>query len=188
MPPSRATPHDSGSGWRATPFLCRTSINYSPAVSCRTDRFSPIPPQTLRLRAPVQGHLSSPFGSRRVLNGQPRNPHNGLDFAAPTGARISAPLAGEVAGVGNYFFTGNTVFIDHGQGFVTMYAHLSHVAVTPGMRLAAGDLIGQVGATGRATGPHLHWAVYLSNVAIDPKLLLDAASPPAGEQTTQPKQ
>ncbi len=157
-------------------------------IDAARDRFSPIPPQTLRLRAPVQGRLSSPFGSRRVLNGQPRNPHNGLDFAAPTGARISAPLAGEVAGVGNYFFTGNTVFIDHGQGFVTMYAHLSHVAVTPGMRLAAGDLIGQVGATGRATGPHLHWAVYLSNVAIDPKLLLDAASPPAGEQTTQPKQ
>ena len=156
-------------------------------IDAARNRFSATPPQTLRLRAPVQGPLSSPFGSRRVLNGQPRNPHNGLDFAAPTGARISAPLAGEVAGVGNYFYTGNTVFIDHGQGFVTMYAHLSRVDVTQGMQLAAGDAIGQVGSTGRATGPHLHWAVYLSNVAVDPKLLLDTAARPPRKGPAPPK-
>ncbi len=141
-------------------------------IDAARDRFSPAPPPTLSLAAPVRGPLSSPFGTRRILNGQPRNPHNGLDFAVPTGAPITAPLAGEVAGVGNYFFTGNTVFIDHGQGFVTMYGHLSRVDVKTGDRLREGDAIGRVGATGRATGPHLHWAVYLGNVAVDPKLLL----------------
>lgn len=135
-------------------------------------RFSAWVPRTLTLAAPVEGPLSSPFGTRRVLNGQPRNSHNGLDFAAPTGARIRAPLDGEVAGIGNYFFTGNTVFVDHGQGFVTMYCHLSRVDVAVGDRLREGDAIGEVGATGRATGPHLHWAVYLGNVPVDPMLLL----------------
>lgn len=141
-------------------------------IDAARDRFTPIGPATLSLAAPVRGPLSSPFGTRRVFNGQPRNPHNGLDFAAPTGAPVTAPLAGEVAGVGNYFFTGHTVFVDHGQGFVTMYCHLSRVDVQPGAVLREGDAIGRVGATGRATGPHLHWAVYLGNVAVDPKLLL----------------
>ena len=141
-------------------------------IDAARDRFTPAGPATLSLAAPVRGPLSSPFGTRRVFNGQPRNPHNGLDFAAPTGAPVVAPLAGEVAGVGNYFFTGNTVFVDHGQGFVTMYCHLSRVDVQPGAVLREGDAIGRVGATGRATGPHLHWAVYLGNVAVDPKLLL----------------
>ena len=156
-------------------------------IDAARDRFSPTPPSTLRLRAPVHAPLSSLFGSRRVLNGQPRNPHTGLDFAAPTGAPIRTPLAGEVADVGNFFFTGNTVFVDHGTGFVTMYAHLSRVDVSPGQHLDAGDLIGQVGSTGRATGPHLHWSVFLSNVPVDPKLLLEVSMSRSAAQASKQK-
>ena len=156
-------------------------------IDAARNRFSPTPPATLRLRAPVHAPLSSLFGSRRVLNGQPRNPHTGLDFAAPTGAPIRAPLAGEVVAIGDYFFTGNTVFVDHGQGFVTMYAHLSRVDVSPGQHLDAGELIGQVGSTGRATGPHLHWSVFLSNVPVDPKLLLEVSMSPSAAKASKQK-
>lgn len=129
-------------------------------------------PPRLDFTMPAQGPLSSNFGLRRVINGQPRSPHSGIDIAAPAGAPVTAPAPGRVLRVGDYFFTGNTVFVDHGQGLVTLYCHLSAVAVHEGQRLATGDAIGTVGSTGRATGPHLHWALSLNDARIDPRLFL----------------
>ncbi|MBL8450843.1 MAG: peptidoglycan DD-metalloendopeptidase family protein [Dechloromonas sp.] len=121
---------------------------------------------------PTAGPLSSRFGLRRIFNGLPRNPHAGLDVAAATGAAVRAPAAGVVVSARDYFFNGNTVFIDHGQGLVTAAMHLSRIDVEEGQAVKRGDLVGAVGATGRVTGPHLHWAVFLNGTAVDPELFL----------------
>ena len=126
----------------------------------------------LALAAPLDGRRSSSFGLRRFFNDQPRAPHKGMDIAAPEGALIAAPGSGIVSATGDYFFNGKTVIIDHGQGFVTMYCHLSEIGVTEGQAVEAGDPIGAVGATGRVTGPHLHFGTYLNGTAVDPALLL----------------
>lgn len=122
---------------------------------------------------PVKGRLSSQFGLRRIYNNQKRvRRHTGLDIAAPNGTPIVAPAGGRVIRTGNYFFTGGTVFIDHGQGLVTMYCHLSKTHVKAGDELRQGDRIGEVGSTGRVSGPHLHWVVSLNNTKVEPKLFL----------------
>ncbi|MFK5915463.1 MAG: peptidoglycan DD-metalloendopeptidase family protein [Woeseiaceae bacterium] len=123
---------------------------------------------------PVEGRFSSIFGLKRIYNKQARiRRHTGLDIAAPVGTPILSPAKGTVIRTGSYFFTGNTVFIDHGQGLVTMYCHLSKTKVKAGQKLLRGQRIGDVGMTGRVSGPHLHWVVNLNNTKVDPKLFIN---------------
>lgn len=134
--------------------------------------FTEPPPESLHMRVPVPGRRSGSFGLRRVFNGQPRNPHSGMDIAASTGTPVLAPLAGRVIDTGNYFFNGGTVWLDHGGGLLTMVCHLSSIDVKLGDVLQTGERCGAVGATGRATGPHLHWSVMLNRAMVDPALFI----------------
>ena len=139
--------------------------------------FSPNTPSNLLLDKPVNGPLSSKFGVRRFFNGEERNPHAGLDFAVPAGTPIKTPAAGKVILIGNYFFNGNTVFVDHGQGFISMFCHMSKIDTKVGQQLARGDVVGKVGSTGRATGPHMHWNISLNDARVDPAIFIGAFQP-----------
>lgn len=141
-------------------------------IDAALGRFRISTTDSIELAAPVDGPRSSSFGLRRFFNEQPRAPHKGMDIAAPRGTSILAPRGGVISATGEYFFNGNTVIVDHGQGFVTMYCHLSNIAVEEGQSVAAGEVIGAVGATGRVTGPHLHFGTYLNGTAVDPAILL----------------
>ncbi|MEX6501240.1 peptidoglycan DD-metalloendopeptidase family protein [Pseudomonas zhanjiangensis] len=166
----------------------KEQVNPSPANLKRIERelaeqtrayrqFSPRQPSNLLFDKPVEGPLSSPFGLRRFFNGEERNPHSGLDFAAKQGTPVKAPAAGRVILIGDYFFNGKTVFLDHGQGLISMFCHLSQIDVKLGEELPRGGVLGQVGASGRATGPHLHWNLSLNDARIDPAIFIGAFKP-----------
>ncbi|QEP44162.1 M23 family peptidase [Ectothiorhodospiraceae bacterium BW-2] len=124
------------------------------------------------LHLPVEGRLSGHFGHKRFFNGQPRRPHSGMDIAAPEGTPVFAPADGVITEIGDYFFNGKTIFIDHGQGLITMICHLNSIEVDIGDQISAKERIATVGMTGRVTGPHLHWTVSLNGVRVDPALFL----------------
>ena len=121
---------------------------------------------------PTSGIQSSAFGLRRYLNDQPRRPHSGLDIGAPTGTPVRAAADGTVLKTNHYYFNGKTIFIDHGQGLVTLYCHLDSVQVTSGQQVTQGTVIGTVGSTGRSTGAHLHWAANLGGTMVNPLLFI----------------
>ncbi len=128
---------------------------------------------------PARGRISGVYGSQRILNGEPRRPHFGVDIAAPTGTPVRAPADGRVTLVHpGMFFNGKSIVMDHGLGLTTVYIHLSDALVQPGQLVKQGDVIGKVGATGRATGPHLHWGARVRNIEIDPALLVEGMPQP----------
>jgi murein DD-endopeptidase MepM/ murein hydrolase activator NlpD len=121
---------------------------------------------------PVKGRISGHFGGHRILNGVEKSPHTGFDIAAPKGTKIVVPISGKVTMVADLYYTGNTVMIDHGHGVSTVYCHLDRVSVKLGDQLKQGDQMGTVGATGRATGPHLHWGMNWFGERLNPELML----------------
>jgi murein DD-endopeptidase MepM/ murein hydrolase activator NlpD len=127
---------------------------------------------------PTKGVVSSSFGLRRILNDQPRSPHSGMDIAAPEGTSIHSPAAGKIIATGDYFFNGNTVMVDHGQGLITMYCHMSSISVEIGQTIDKRQYLGDVGKTGRVTGAHLHWSVSLNNARVNPNLFLTQGNTP----------
>ena len=134
--------------------------------------WSETPDTDLDFILPSKGKISSRFGLRRFFNDKPRNPHSGLDLAIKKGSLVKASSSGTVLAADNYFFNGNTVFVDHGNGLVTMYCHLDKFKVIAGQPVEKGDVIGLSGMTGRATGPHLHWSVMLNGTMVNPELFI----------------
>lgn len=127
----------------------------------------------LPLKRPVSGSLSSRYGLRRVLNGKPKNPHRGLDFRGAKGTPIKAVAAGKVVLANSHYYAGNSVYIDHGNGVVSLYFHLSEFGVKEGDTVERGQVIGKIGSTGRVTGPHLHMSISVQGRLVDPKPLLE---------------
>jgi len=143
------------------------------------DAFAILTPERLwrsAFDAPVPGAPNSSFGRLTITNGKPAGRHQGADFRAATGTPVHAPNAGRVVLAQNLYFAGNTVILDHGLGVFSLLAHLSRIDVQPGAVVARGDVVGQSGATGRVTGPHLHWAVRFGEMTVDPLSLMSAVA------------
>jgi murein DD-endopeptidase MepM/ murein hydrolase activator NlpD len=148
-------------------------------ISAAMNQWHEVPEPDLAFTTPLEGPRSDSYGKRRFFNGQPRKPHGGMDIAMPAGTPIRAAADGVVTETGDFFFNGNTVFIDHGQGLLTLYMHMQEIDVAPGQVVTKGQRIGTVGATGRVTGPHLHLSVRLNGTYVDPGLFLPPPRPPA---------
>ena len=148
--------------------IAKEQLVLGPAWKVWPEGLSP----SLSFRQPTPGALTASFGMRRIFNGIPRSPHSGLDIRAPQGQAVRTPAAGVVVLTGDFFYSGNAVFVAHGEGVVSLLCHLSKITVKQGQTLQAGDVVGEVGSTGRATGPHLHWSLSLNDTRIDPRLFL----------------
>lgn len=140
------------------------------------ETYSKASPFEQQFIAPIKGPITSQFGLKRVYNKQPRNPHSGLDIAAPKGTPVHTIAKGKVIATDDLFFTGNTVIVDHGHGILSIYGHLSKIDVKPGQNIQQGDVIGKVGKTGRATGPHLHWEMIVNQTRVNPLLFVPASA------------
>jgi murein DD-endopeptidase MepM/ murein hydrolase activator NlpD len=136
---------------------------------------TPLPPATEPFVRPVPGDPTSIFGTRRVFNGQPRSPHPGLDLRAAEGTQVQVSGAGQVVLAQDLYYSGNCVIVDHGGGLYTLYAHLSSIGVEEGQKVEPGQVVGESGATGRVTGPHLHWGAKIGSRPFDPRALLEPA-------------
>ncbi len=167
----------------------KSKVDLSPADETRADReigvitglkhhWRAAPDTDLDFIIPVQGKVASRFGLRRFFNEEPRAPHVGLDVEVARGTPVRASAQGTVLAVDNYFFNGKTIFIDHGNGLITMYCHLDRIGVKPGDIVRKGQRIGLSGKTGRATGPHLHWSVVLNGAMVDPELFIPVKDRP----------
>ena len=130
---------------------------------------------SLKMSVPVKGLKSSEFGVKRFINNEPNNRHTGLDIAAVVGTEVISPLSGKVLLVGNFYYRGKTVFLDHGGGMISTYSHMSEISVKEGQLIKKNQNIGKVGQSGRVTGPHLHWQIVLFGIPIDPELFLKQA-------------
>lgn len=148
--------------------IAKEQLLIGPARKAWPEGFTP----SLRFHRPTPGALTASFGMRRIFNGEPRSPHAGLDIRAPQGQAVRAPAAGTVVLTGDFFYSGHAVFIAHGEGVVSLLGHLSKITVKQGQTVKAGDLVGEVGSTGRASGPHLHWSLSLNNAWVDPRIFL----------------
>lgn len=149
--------------------IAREAAVLNEVYQLRTEQQDDLIPVTI----PVDGPVSGVFGSRRFFNGLPRNPHSGIDYAAPEGTPILAPLPGAVALTGDFYFTGNTVLLDHGAGMISVLCHLHEIEVKDGQLLKKGERLGTVGSTGRSTGPHLHWTIRMQGTRVDPAVLME---------------
>jgi murein DD-endopeptidase MepM/ murein hydrolase activator NlpD len=142
-------------------------------INAARARFSELPHAFEPFGWPAIGAISGVYGSQRILNGQPRRPHFGVDVAAPLGTPLKAPAGGTISlAAANLFFTGGTLMIDHGYGLCSIFAHMQSVNAKEGDKVVKGDIVGTLGATGRVTGPHLHWGIYLASTPLDPQLLV----------------
>jgi len=163
LPPSMVTPKD--------PSLLRRIGEERALLRSIFSGVRPAPLPDIFIR-PVDDPVGSPFGLRRILNGEPRSPHSGIDFRSPAGREVRSPAPGTITFSGDLYFTGKTIVVDHGEGLYTLYAHLETMRKLEGASVRAGDILGTVGSTGRATGPHLHWGVKLRGEMVDPMALL----------------
>ncbi len=170
-PEQRITLKDKGKVELSATDLARAEREIS-AINGLKQHWRAAPNNDLDFIIPVEGKLSSRFGLRRYFNDKPRAPHAGLDFAVARGTPVKASAAGTVLASDDYFFNGKTIFIDHGNGLITLYCHLDQFDVQAGQTVSKGQLIGLSGETGRATGPHLHWSVVLNGVMVDPELFI----------------
>lgn len=142
-------------------------------ISSAINNYSDSTPEKLLFKQPVRGIPTTSFGARRIINGQNKNPHSGMDIAAPTATPVVAAASGKVILADNFYLSGNMIALDHGSGLITMYAHLSEILVENGDIVKPGQTIGRVGNTGRVTGPHLHWTVKLNKTSVNPALFLE---------------